>query len=597
MLDISEEKREHAELVNQLVHVTSVLTDGSIAVLTAFEPRLFRFGPQECSWMILQKLMRTIEVMSLATLALTDSWMQNLLSEPKYVAPSEILLQHGIITQELRLSAQALQSQQLPEEAISSLETLPNDAVSTGDLPLPLFFESIFKDMKSSLLEWIEAMGPPNRSKPWMDPNARKALLLNSLPVLQIAGYGFIKDFIFGYLQFFSFHHMRRGVLLSEEFIWAIKFAAGFSGLVTMYIYLPEYRALEIPTSDANSTPHFAGWVLIAYAVSTTQTVEGTIKKGILRLVGTCLGGFLGWVAIHLVGEKSVPGLVVWLTVVSWIGAYIGLPRGPTAVMGTSPDYGYGPLIFVMTHTLVIVEVFLGFGGRDQIAANRIAGTCVGVGMAMLMAALPMGIYGGNPKYSRAATESQLNLLLCCLRELLDYSNEKGLHAGNALPESLVLSRCETIQKFISESHFEANLEKANDYCKDASKLHNLPFWKVDPKLSHILESLKVVGSSIETSFSLATFIMQSTNDDIRGSFLSDLHCQQCLTNLILGLENISKDEIRKQYFRKEIITASMVSESSLHTRLFLSFIREAIDNLIEADKEIQTIEWGFHRG
>ena len=112
------------------------------------------------------------------------------------------------------------------------------------------------------------------------------------------------------------------------KFIWTLKFAVGFTALVCMQLYWPAFANLELKTQDEILGPHFSGWYLIAYAFSTTSTVEGTWKKGTLRLLGTCGGGFCGWLAVKACGDDNAIGLGVWWTIANTIIAYVSLPTG-----------------------------------------------------------------------------------------------------------------------------------------------------------------------------------------------------------------------------------------------------------------------------
>lgn len=106
-------------------------------------------------------------------------------------------------------------------------------------------------------------------------------------------------------------------------------------------VYWPAFSNLEISTKDEVKSGQFSGWYLIAYAFSTTQTVEGTWKKSVLRAIGTAAGGFSAWLALTAC-NKSPIGLGTWLTVTNTLAAYFGLPKGFRSRFGLDKDLEIG---------------------------------------------------------------------------------------------------------------------------------------------------------------------------------------------------------------------------------------------------------------
>lgn len=67
----------------------------------------------------------------------------------------------------------------------------------------------------------------------------------------------------------------------------------------------------------------------MGYAFAWRPTHEGTVKKGIQRILGTCLGGFAGWLGIIVCSWSFADdatinpyGLTAWLTVFTMLCAY-----------------------------------------------------------------------------------------------------------------------------------------------------------------------------------------------------------------------------------------------------------------------------------
>jgi hypothetical protein len=182
------------------------------------------------------------------------------------------------------------------------------------------------------------------------------------------------------------------------------KFTLGVVVLVVCEVYWTQYRDFAVAshpdenvqgpvTVTLSDYPNlYSGWNLIAYLLATTPTMEGTVKKGFFRAVGSAAGGFAAWIAIIVCSgtyadddqqEVNLYGLVAWLTVTTAIASYLTIPDGPLAMMGPSPASGMYSMYFVMTQALCALEVALGYGDRNTIVANRIVANLTGVLMAI----------------------------------------------------------------------------------------------------------------------------------------------------------------------------------------------------------------------
>ncbi len=109
------------------------------------------------------------------------------------------------------------------------------------------------------------------------------------------------------------------------KLIWCIKYSLGMVFLLALSVHWPAYRtnfvlaAEDDPMRAAYSIQN-GGWTMVAYCFATTQTAEGSIKKGLLRMAGTVTGAFSAWLAL-LACEDSTSesgynpyGLVAWVT-------------------------------------------------------------------------------------------------------------------------------------------------------------------------------------------------------------------------------------------------------------------------------------------
>lgn len=103
----------------------------------------------------------------------------------------------------------------------------------------------------------------------------------------------------------------------------------------------------------------------MAYAFAWRPTHEGTVKKGIQRILGTALGGFFGWLSVIVCSwsydddaEINPYGLIAWLTIITMLCTYFwSLPSGVAAHFGQDKDHGYVAMYFTMTQALIALEV------------------------------------------------------------------------------------------------------------------------------------------------------------------------------------------------------------------------------------------------
>ena len=125
---------------------------------------------------------------------------------------------------------------------------------------------------------------------------------------------------------------------------WSLQYSMGFVLLFGMNLYLPNYASLGI---DSASQHYFTlsthqGWDLLGYAMAFRPTVEGTVKKGLMRIVGTILGGSIGWIGSIVcsgfsddkLATMNPYGTVIWTTFFTVLGAYFSTDAGPQGLFG-----------------------------------------------------------------------------------------------------------------------------------------------------------------------------------------------------------------------------------------------------------------------
>lgn len=277
------------------------------------------------------------------------------------------------------------------------------------------------------------------------------------------------------------------------KLVWCIKYALGMALLLVISVYWPAYQtdfalaSKDNPARLAISTTN-GGWVIVAYCFATTQTAEGSVKKGLLRMVGTVLGAFSGWLALLACEDSSSKvkfnpyGILAWMIVTSLIMTFISTERGFGARIALSSSYGYGPIYFVVTQAIVIYTAFglaQAFGPevRNEIALNRMVANLVGIAMAILLAVVPPGNYGGDPGHTRKINSFHWQ----SVQTVVDFLVSCDPTSGEAEVADHIQTLNSLSNKILQKSTNMQGL--AVDFEKDAARLHNLPYLQVDPKL------------------------------------------------------------------------------------------------------------------
>ena len=494
----SEKRRDGIDdVIMSVVQDASITLGGGVAGLTVFEPHIGRFcmcSPPVDVVTLLTNLIHSVNDMILSSLSLR-AFSKAGFKEIEMDGLKDVYEQSALLLD--RCAVALASSNPLPNEgdeaeALSAeekdIETSPAfDPIRLSDKSLRV--EQLTK-------EWIQTMATDDRTRTHFDKEARNVYVRSLKPwIMSLFGFGLLSAMSESLRKAVTPVYWKRVFLpphyAFRKFIWCLKFAIGFTALVIMQVYWPAFANLEVPTSDEMASPHFAGWALIAYAFSTTQTVEGTWKKSALRALGTVAGGFSGWLA--LTACKSNPwGLGAWMTITSSLVAYSGLPKGFSSRFGLDHDLAWGPAYFAMTQALVVMEVYAGYGTKNDITVNRIIANLVGIAMAVFMATIPPGVtYGGSPCSAQFLLEDIKRAFRECIELMLAGSGTDATITNDDLSEKLFQLHANVLATFTSE------FDESNKNFIDATQLASLPILKVDARMKAGLDTLAILGCSV----------------------------------------------------------------------------------------------------
>eukprot|EP00957_Ditylum_brightwellii_P095469 7271748-Ditylum_brightwellii.AAC.1 len=160
----------------------------------------------------------------------------------------------------------------------------------------PCLLKPMIQDLKKTIVIWLDEIGPADRSaSKYCSKDSRKAMKLNAMPWLaRIIFITFIPLFFLIPKALLNLENWKKLFDPSSghgaKAVWAIKLAIGSTALISMTIFWDAYKNWDLIIDDAPGS-HFQAWVIIAFHFTTTQSTEGTVKKGLLRLLATLFAG------------------------------------------------------------------------------------------------------------------------------------------------------------------------------------------------------------------------------------------------------------------------------------------------------------------
>ena len=321
--------------------------NGKLAKYTFFEPRLLDCKPVECTALYLADLSHQVGRM----VGLSVGFNFAMESEESFQKMNHYML----TASNLDICANALS-----DGDIELLDEVNLDS-QMGEHDVFDMFGRTSKIVQVSR-KWLTAMnGKTEQSaqvksfkmnmKPWVMVHFRPYLLLFQYLLAPF------KRSTWASLSERGFHKL----------VWCFKYSLGMCLMMTVTIFWPSYSEGFAIAPDEESKQMFAirngGWTIIAYCFVTTQTAEGSIKKGILRFLGTLIGAFSGWLALVACEDSKYDkgynpfGLVAWMTITSFISVYAATERGFKARISINSQYGFAPLYFAATQVIIVNTV------------------------------------------------------------------------------------------------------------------------------------------------------------------------------------------------------------------------------------------------
>lgn len=482
----------------------------------------------------------------------------------------------------------------------------------------PLHFKKCSNDVVNLSRKWLEAMEPSNKKNvDCFSSESLTALYNNIYPWM----YAQVSHFLFlGQLLRDLFTKSTWQALLKpsrknnlSRLIWCIKYTFGMTFLLAISIYWTAYKQDFVIASQDNPSRRIyavqnGGWAIIAYCFATTQTAEGSVKKGILRMAGTIIGAFSGWLALLACEDGSIPhnhnkyGVIAWLSITSTVATYVSTERGFAARIGLSNDYAYGPIYFVLTQVIIVTYGYYYFGPEERgtVTMNRMFANLVGIVLAVILAVIPPGIWGGDPKHTRSLVRYHWSTTIEVLQKILSIPliHKTGEPPGNF---------CEQTAKELIELGEKINArstkiqELAVDFEKDAARLKKLPCFKIDPKLK--VEIAKVTRD-IHIAIFIPSLAANILRDPKKRFVLLERESQgrNDLEVILIGMKrgirgkDVYNDSIAEE--ESGLVSAPIPSDDStdedIDIKLLLLTLRWIRDEMYKHEEDLDNIKWGI---
>lgn len=595
--------KKKGQLKGSLVRHTNVLFGGNLAKLTAFEPRLSTVGSSlpVCTWFRLKGVSDAALKCVLVAIGIEELVHEN--DGPELIELTKI---HVEATKSLKSCALALQT---GKTSFINEEGLEKDS-SSDPFRMKVHTKAVVDSTKSYVMA-MDGKTSENDSHSFFSKKTWMEVKLSMLPF-----YVVFTAYPLGMLNvvrmlcrkgyWSSLKVTQNGEL--NKLMWCIKYTAGFVILLVMSLYWDHYNenfhvstTLPKESYGAVLSSLNSGWAMIAYCFATTQSTEGSVKKGILRGLGTVFGGFFGWLALLACEDSRFEagfnpyGLVAWMTITTAGATFSATNRGFFARLGLSGDYSFGPIYFIITEIIVVMYCYLFFGpeGRNDVAINRIVANLVGIAVGILMAIVPPGVWGGDPSHCR---------------EIADKIEGNSSEYLDILLKSQGITDASELEKISKELLKKKDLDLAagirlhglaKDVYDDASRFSAAPFLKTDGGLT--LE-LALISRDVYVSSYLGVLAARIvSNPNFRRVALEDETVRSSIVSYKQIFQNRQSHESSPAKNTPQSLVSDLeggdgdeMTEAKLLVELFLRLSKMIQQRVQSHHRALDQIKWGY---
>lgn len=187
----------------------------------------------------------------------------------------------------------------------------------------------------------------------------------------------------------------------NTDVLFCYRWAVGLLSLAAMTMFWDNFRTWIVSGESSTEglmsiaqkflskpmTAKVAAWTSLGFLTTIFMTVEGTVHRAGLRLIGVVIGTLSGLLCLVIVGDRSIAGQITWIVVTVFISIWIG-GNPVSAVLGYHPSWGYAAQVFTYQETIIIVEAYYSVQPRNELVAARFVGQFIGISTACLVSSL-----------------------------------------------------------------------------------------------------------------------------------------------------------------------------------------------------------------
>eukprot|EP01054_Gregarina_sp_Poly1_P003497 Gregarina_sp_Poly_1__3496@NODE_2017_length_2849_cov_229_177570_g344_i1_p1_GENE_NODE_2017_length_2849_cov_229_177570_g344_i1NODE_2017_length_2849_cov_229_177570_g344_i1_p1_ORF_typecomplete_len752_score102_18FUSC_2/PF13515_6/1_3e04FUSC_2/PF13515_6/7_1e03FUSC_2/PF13515_6/1_2e11ALMT/PF11744_8/2_2e03ALMT/PF11744_8/4_6e09FUSC/PF04632_12/1_3e02FUSC/PF04632_12/2_4e03FUSC/PF04632_12/5_5e08FUSC/PF04632_12/8_2e02ArAE_1/PF06081_11/0_11ABC_membrane_3/PF13748_6/0_15ABC_membrane_3/PF13748_6/5e03_NODE_2017_leng len=127
-------------------------------------------------------------------------------------------------------------------------------------------------------------------------------------------------------------------------------------------------------------------WAYFGFLATLSISLEGTVKRGLLRFCGAVLGTFAAWLCL-VIFPRSAWGQGIWMCIFDFAAVWFAA-HNKTPLLSLDPTWGYGVQIFIWQQALIIVPAYLHQAAANELVISCLFSQIIGVSAAIAAAAV-----------------------------------------------------------------------------------------------------------------------------------------------------------------------------------------------------------------
>ncbi|KAI3773085.1 hypothetical protein L6452_04283 [Arctium lappa] len=335
-----------------------------------------------------------------------------------------------------------------------------------------------------------------------------------------------------------------------------------------------------------------AMWAIMTVVVVYDFYAGATLSKGLLRGIGTILGGGFGCLAAILSEDFGKTGNTI--VVGSSVFIFGALATYCRMIPSIKRKYDYGFMIFILTFSLVAVS---GLRADKILELARERLTTIGMGFAVciITSFLIFPMWAGEELHH--LTSSKFNKLACCIEECMeayfDVNEKEGRQSSN-------ISSCKSVLHSKSSDESLANFAKWEPWHRNFGFYYP---WEKYLQIGELLRELAAIILSlqacIQSPLQPSTRLQQVIKEKCNNVGLSLGFTMRELGESIMKMRRVQEKVLMLPVLQSNKLELSILSTSELRAienvealtiANFLFLLMEIVDKVKVIAKEVEEL-------